>query len=376
MNTKVERIFHTPEGVRDLYGSECAAKRRLQERIHQVFRSHGFEDIQTPTFEYFEVFSNEVGTIPSRELYKFFDRENDTLVLRPDFTPSISRACASFFSPDQEVVNLCYTGSAFTNTSSLQGRLNETTQMGVEKMGDKSTQADAEILAMTVECLLASGLKDFQISIGQVDYFKSLLEDVSLSPAEEERLRALISQKNYFAVEELVKEIRLPNQQARAFSMLPRMFGSKQILEKAAALTDSPKALSAVRRLQEIYDLLCVYGYERYITFDFGMLSKFRYYTGIIFQGYTYGSGEALLKGGRYDELLKHLGKDAPSVGFVIIVDALLAALEKEGSPVLDEEEAPVILTYKPEESREAILNAMSMRREGKRVAMKLAKEA
>ena len=376
MNTKVERIFHTPEGVRDLYGSECAAKRRLQERIHQVFCSHGFEDIQTPTFEYFEVFSNEVGTIPSRELYKFFDRENDTLVLRPDFTPSISRACASFFSPDQEVVNLCYTGSAFTNTSSLQGRLNETTQMGVEKMGDKSTQADAEILAMTVECLLASGLKDFQISIGQVDYFKSLLEDVSLSPAEEERLRALISQKNYFAVEELVKEIRLPNQQARAFSMLPRMFGSKQILEKAAALTDSPKALSAVRRLQEIYDLLCVYGYERYITFDFGMLSKFRYYTGIIFQGYTYGSGEALLKGGRYDELLKHFGKDAPSVGFVIIVDALLAALEKEGSPVLDEEEAPVILTYKPEESREAILNAMSMRREGKRVAMKLAKEA
>ena len=126
----------------------------------------------------------------------------------------------------------------------------------------------------------------------------------------------------------------------------------------------------------QIYDLLCVYGYERYITFDFGMLSKFRYYTGIIFQGYTYGSGEALLKGGRYDELLKHFGKDAPSVGFVIIVDALLAALEKEGSPVLDEEEAPVILTYKPEESREAILNAMSMRREGKRVAMKLAKEA
>ena len=95
----MQRIFHTPEGVRDIYSQECSRKQKLQEKLHHVFHQYGFEDIETPTFEYFEVFSKEVGTIPSRELYKFFDREGNTLVLRPDFTPSVSRACATYFNP-------------------------------------------------------------------------------------------------------------------------------------------------------------------------------------------------------------------------------------------------------------------------------------
>lgn len=65
-------------------------QKRLQRELHQVFSRYGYEDIETPGFEYFEVFSNEVGTIPSKDLYKFFDREGNTLVLRPDFTPSVS----------------------------------------------------------------------------------------------------------------------------------------------------------------------------------------------------------------------------------------------------------------------------------------------
>ena len=132
----MQRIFHTPEGVRDIYGEECSRKKRLQRELHQVFSRYGYEDIETPGFEYFEVFSNEVGTIPSKDLYKFFDREGNTLVLRPDFTPSVSRACATYFNPEKEVVSLCYTGNTFINNSSYQGRLKETTQMGVERIGD------------------------------------------------------------------------------------------------------------------------------------------------------------------------------------------------------------------------------------------------
>ena len=167
----MQRIFHTPEGVRDIYNGECSQKHRLQGDLRKVFLRYGYEEIETPTFEYIEVFSGEVGTIPSKDLYKFFDREGNTLVLRPDFTPSVSRACASYFSPDREVVTLSYTGQAFVNSSSYQGRLKETTQMGVERIGDSSPEADAELLAMTVECLLAAGLTEFQVSVGQVDYF-------------------------------------------------------------------------------------------------------------------------------------------------------------------------------------------------------------
>lgn len=366
----MQRIFHTPEGVRDIYNGECSQKRNLQKKIQQVFCMYGYEDIETPSFEYFEVFSREVGTIPSGDLYKFFDREGNTLVLRPDFTPSVSRACATYFSPDKEIVTLSYTGNTFINSSSLRGRMKETTQMGVERIGDESAEADAEILAMTVEALLAAGLKEFQVSVGQVDYFKSLLAEADMAGEAEERLRSLISQKNYFGVEDLVREQKLEDKLAAAFQELPHLFGSCEILDHAESLTDNPRALEAVARLREIYEILKIYGYEKYISFDFGMLSKYQYYTGIIFQAYTYGTGEPLVKGGRYNELLKHFGKDAASIGFAIVVDSLLLALSRQKMELPKDEPAEV-LTYSGENRTEMIQRAQKLRKEGKKVALR-----
>ena len=367
-------FFHTPEGVRDIYNGECSQKHHLQTEIRKVFDSYGYEEIETPSFEYFEVFSREVGTIPSKDLYKFFDREGNTLVLRPDFTPSVSRACATYFNPEHQVITLSYTGNTFINNSSYQGRLKETTQMGVERIGDDSAEADAELLAMTVECLLKAGLKEFQVSVGQVDYFKSLLQDANLDIEEEENLRSLISQKNYFGVEDLVRSQNIPESLEKAFLELPHLFGSSEILQKARSLTDNICAIKAVERLEEIYEILKIYGYEKYVSFDFGMLSKFQYYTGIIFQAYTYGTGEPVVKGGRYNNLLKHFGKPAASIGFGITVDNLLMALSRQKIS-LPEKKAPVILTYTEANRREAILEAQKLRNEGTAVALRREKE-
>lgn len=370
----MQRIFHTPEGVRDIYNGECSQKHHLQTEIRKVFDSYGYEEIETPSFEYFEVFSREVGTIPSKDLYKFFDREGNTLVLRPDFTPSVSRACATYFNPEHQVITLSYTGNTFINNSSYQGRLKETTQMGVERIGDDSAEADAELLAMTVECLLKAGLKEFQVSVGQVDYFKSLLQDANLDIKEEENLRSLISQKNYFGVEDLVRSQNIPESLEKAFLELPHLFGSSEVLQKARSLTDNICAIKAVERLEEIYEILKIYGYEKYVSFDFGMLSKFQYYTGIIFQAYTYGTGEPVVKGGRYNNLLKHFGKPAASIGFGITVDNLLMALSRQKIS-LPEKKSPVILTYTEANRREAILEAQKLRNEGTAVALRREKE-
>ena len=370
----MQRIFHTPEGVRDIYNGECSQKRKVQEKIHRVFHQYGYEDIETPTFEYFEVFSREVGTIPSRELYKFFDREGNTLVLRPDFTPSVSRACATYFNPDEEPVSLCYTGNTFINNSSYRGHLKETTQMGVEHIGDESADADAELLAMTVECLLAAGLTEFQVSVGQVDYFKSLLKEAELDTEAEERLRTLISQKNSFGVEEFVEEQKLKEGIARAFVEIPQMFGSADVLKKARSLTNNARALEAVARLEEIYEILKIYGYEKYVSFDFGMLSKYQYYTGIIFQAYTYGTGEPMIKGGRYNGLMKHFGKPAASIGFAIEVDNLLLALSSQ-KLLSEKDEKPEVILYEAQERAEAIEKARKLRAQGHSVSLRLKKE-
>ena len=118
-----KQILHTPEGVRDIYNEEFRRKDHVQQTLKSVLRSYGYEEIQTPTFEYFDVFSREVGTVPSKELYKFFDREGHTLVLRPDVTPSIARAVAKYFTREDMPVRLCYTANTFINHSDFQGRL-------------------------------------------------------------------------------------------------------------------------------------------------------------------------------------------------------------------------------------------------------------
>ena len=367
----MERIFHTPEGVRDICQEECRQKLLIQKKIRRIFHLYGFQDIETPTFEFFEVFSREVGTTPSKELYKFFDREGNTLVLRPDFTPSIARCAVSCFPLNMDPVRLCYAGNTFVNNSSFQGRMKEATQMGAERIGDSSSDADAEMLAMVVNCLLETGLRDFQISVGEVNFFKALLEDAKKDDEMERKLRELISNKINFGVEELIRGQNLPKELENAFFQLPYLFGDAEILKKAKKLTSNQRAIRAIHRLEEIYEILKCYGYENYVTFDLGMLSKYRYYTGIIFQAYTYGTGEPIVKGGRYDNLLEHFGKAAAASGFGISIDQLMLALSRQNIPVTVPEEEEIILSYTIENRRDAIVQAVNLRREGKRVILK-----
>lgn len=326
----MERLFHTPEGVRDVYSSECEQKLYLQNKLHRVLKEYKYRDIETPTFEYFDVFSKEVGTTPSKDLYKFFDREGNTLVLRPDFTPSIARAAAMYFEEKDMPVRLCYQGSVFVNNSSYQGRLKESTQMGVEFIGDSSVEADVEVIAMAIEMLLKAGLTEFQISIGQVEFFKALIEEANMSPATVETLRMLISNKNIFGVEDLIHNLSIRQGLKEAFGQLPQLFGTTDVLEKAKVFANNGKARDAIRRLSQIYDLMKSKGYEKYISFDFGMLSKYEYYTGIIFHAYTYGTGEPIAKGGRYDNLMAHFGKPEPAVGFCLTMEQLMSAMSRQ----------------------------------------------
>ena len=140
-----KKPVHTPEGVRDIYGKEYAVKLSIEEHIHGQLNSYGYEDIQTPTFEFFDVFSKDIGTTPSRELYKFFDKEGNTLVLRPDFTPSMARCAAKYYMDEDVPIRFCYLGNTFTNTSNLQGKLKEVTQMGAELMGLSGDQLHLKI---------------------------------------------------------------------------------------------------------------------------------------------------------------------------------------------------------------------------------------
>lgn len=365
----MERLLHTPEGVRDIYNEECERKLSIQQEMHRVLKSYGYRDIETPTFEFFDVFSQDVGTTPSKELYKFFDREGNTLVLRPDITPSIARAVSKYFRDEDHAIRLCYVGKTFINNSSYQGLLKENTHLGAELIGRDSAQADAEIIAMVVDCLKASGLEEFQISIGQVKYFKSIIKEIDMAEETETQLKDYISNRNIFGAQAMLSSMDIDENVKKALVSLPELYGTVEILDKAEALAVNEDARNAVVRLKEIYSILKCYGITKYISFDLSMLSRYNYYTGIFFRGYTFGSGDAVVKGGRYDHLLQHFGKDAPSIGFVAVTDQLLAALSRQKIEISTGEEL-LHLYYTQEQQSMAIHLAGKMRGLGKRVAL------
>ena len=368
-------LLHTPEGVRDIYNYECAAKLSLQNKLHKVLKSYGYVDIQTPTFEFFDIFSEERGTVSSKDMYKFVDRDGNTLVLRPDITPSIARCVAKYYKEEHLPIRLSYIGNTFVNNSSYQGKLKEVTQLGSELMNDDSVEADAEMIALTIKCLLKSGLTDFQVEIGYADFFRAIVEEVGFDKdLEVIKLRQLIQSKNRFGVEELIKSKNIKNELKEIFLKLPELFGTIDILLSAKKTTNNPRAIKAIQRLENLFIILKEYGYEKYISFDLGMLSKYNYYTGIIFKAYTYGTGEAIATGGRYDRLVAQYGKEAPAIGTAIVIDQLMFALSRQKLNEQFSNEDTMIL-YQRNYREQAISLAEHFRKDGLNIVLQLSKD-
>ena len=358
------QLLHTPEGVRDIYEEECKRKLTIQQQIQKVFCLYGYQNIETPTFEFFDIFNKDRGSVADSEMFKFFDRDNQTLVLRPDITPSIARCVAKYYMEETMSLRLCYLERTFTNNSSYQGRLKEVTQTGAELIGDDSSAADAEMIAMVIDSLRAVGLQEFQVELGQMDFFRGLLEEAGMDLDTEERLRELIEQKNFFGVEELLTEQSMSQELKEVFLKLPELFGSLEQIRLARTLTSNVKAIQAIDRLEKVQAILETYGLADYVSYDLGMLSKYQYYTGIIFKAYTYGTGTHIVTGGRYDKLLVQFGKDAPAVGFAIMVDQLMMALSRQQISTSAETLNTMVL-YHPDAQVRAVKLANHLRRNG-----------
>ena len=364
-----DKLLQTPDGVRDTYGTECEKKRNLLAKLHHVLKLYSYHDIETPTFEFFDIFNRDKGSVPSNEMYKFFDRDNNTLVLRPDITPSIARCVAKYYADEDFPVRLCYTGNTYINTLKLQGKLKETTQIGAELINDDSTAADAEIISTVIDCFKEIGIKDFQIEIGSMDYFVGLVKESGISEETAVRIKEYINIKNFFGLSEYLKELNVPDNIKEAFLAFDSLFGGEEMIDRAISYVANDMSVQACERLRRIYKALSYYGYETNIGFDLSMLDGYNYYTGIIFRGYTYGTGDAIVTGGRYNNLLKQFGKDSPSIGFAFKVDELMNAMNRQDIEIPVERTDSIVL-YEIENQEAAIAFAMKKRADGRSVEL------
>ncbi len=327
------KITHTPDGLTDVLCDECELKYFIESAARQVFKEYGYRMVQTPTFEYFDVYNVSTPT-QAEHMFKFFDTNGRMLALRPDVTTSVARIAATKSSDNDLPIRISYCGSAFKNEENFsQARQREFTQVGVELIGDESINADVEIIEIAIDTLCKSGLNNFQIDLGQVEFFKGLTEQAGLSDNEIDAVRTHINDKDFIAVQSVLDELSIDEYTKNMFLNLPTMFGGIEIVDET--LKDeklNTRSKNALVNLKDVYSKLIERGLEKYISFDLGMVQNIDYYTGIIIRGFTYGVAFPVCSGGRYDNLLVKFGRDLPATGVAVGVERVMSALSDEKS--------------------------------------------
>ena len=184
-----------PGGVRDLLPGEAHCKRELENNLLQLFRTWGYQEVVTPTFEYYEVLAPALGDLLHDQLYRFIDDRGQVMVLRPDMTTPIARLVSTRLQDQELPMRLCYAANVFRRESHA-GRQREFYQAGVELLGAEGPDADAEIIGLAAEALKLAGVKDFRITVGHVDVLQGLLKGAGFSAAEQQQAEIALSKKD------------------------------------------------------------------------------------------------------------------------------------------------------------------------------------
>ncbi len=321
--------MNIPRGLNDLLPDEVLRRRFLENKISQIFSRWGYREIIIPTFEFYEILSQGSGLIMKKEMIKFIDREGNIVVLRPEMTKSIARLVSTKMQLEPRPLRLYYIGNVFRYDNKV-GSQKEFCQAGVELIGINNNKSDAEIIALAVECLKNSGLKNFCIDINHVNFFNGIMESIKVKEERKQEIKNVILNKDFVLLEKILSFEDIKDREKEFILKIPTLRGGKEILIEAEKMVDNKLSLSALKEIKEVYNLLRDYGLEEYILIDLGIIRNYDYYTGIIFEGYTDYLGFPVCGGGRYDNLCSKFGENLPSTGFAIGIERLATILEKE----------------------------------------------
>ena len=323
-----------PTGVKDFLPVKAAKLDYLQNTLRSIYRSWGFRPVAPAILEDLSVLELGLGTDLREKTFRFDDRQSGRLVaFPPDITPQVARIAATRMRDMPLPFRLCYNGRVLRHTEQQLGKDRQIYQSGVELIGLSGPEADAEMIAMAVMCLQTVGATGFTIDIGQVEFLRGVLDDLPLDAAQSLDVRTAIAAKDISGLQQKLKGLPLTDRQCDELRALPRLYGGRETLDQARQVITNPASQKALDNLERILEVLTVYGIEEHITLDLGEMRGFDYHSGLIFQGFLSGFGQAVCAGGRYDGLTERYGFAAPATGFAFNLYNLLFALDR----VLDE---------------------------------------
>jgi ATP phosphoribosyltransferase regulatory subunit len=363
-----------PKGVRDFLPLKAAKVEYLQQQLQQVYTAWGFRPVITPQLEFLDVLERGLGDGLRDRMFRFDDRQSGRmLAFPPDMTPQIARIAATRMSELPLPLRLCYSGRVLRHTEQQVGKDRDIFQSGVELIGLDSPEADAEMIAMAVEALAAVGAEEFTIDIGQVEFFRGVMDGLPLDSRLAGQVADSILRKDSSELKLLLEKSALKESSCEEILSLPRLYGGREVLDRAEAAVSNERSRKALDSLAQVLDVLDVYGVLDHVTLDLGELRGLNYHTGITFQGFLSGIGQTVCSGGRYNNLTEKYDFSAPATGFTFSLLHLLFALDK----VLDQRVVPscdLLIFSTGENLRTAQQLACKLRNRGYSVARDIIK--
>jgi len=365
-----EPLSNIPGGMRYYFGREARLRRAAETAAMSVFDGWGYEEIATPSVDYYALFERGMGREEARRSFRFADTDGRLLALRPDVTSAVARAAATLFASAPRPLRFCYAASVFRQRPRShaewrrQGR-----QLGCELIGAGGAEADLEVLAIAVEVLERLGLgASSRITLNHVGVLNGVAAQLGLDPAAREEMRQLIDARAADAFEQFLMRLGYKGPRVARAGRLARPVPGRDVLKEARGIVSHGGAREALDELEALRSVVNSQGLGDRFSIDLADVSGLDYYTGLVFTIYVEGAGARVGSGGRYDDLTANFGRPEPAVGFVFDLDALMEVIARRDSAATNGDDAAA--TVEGSNAAERLRDARRRRSLGERVRM------
>lgn len=308
-----------PEGVQELLPPQARRVEIVRRRLLDLYEHWGYELVMPPVFEHLESLLTGVGRDLELNTVKVTDQlSGHTVGVRADITPQVARIDAHRLR-ESGVTRLCYAGSVVHALPTQPLASRNPLQVGAELFGHSGIESDVEVISLMVETMQAAGVDhELSIDLGHVGVFTGLMEIAELTPEQKDQYLDILQRKALPELETFISALNAEAVIKQCLLELPRLNGGVEVLGRARQLfASAPQlVLDAIEYLQQLTDRIALRFPNLDQYFDLSELRGYNYHTGVVFAAYSPAFGQAIAKGGRYDEIGRDFGRARPATGF------------------------------------------------------------
>ena len=307
-----------PQGIEEALPEHAARLEILRRDLLGLYATWGYELVIPPFIDHIESLLTGTGHDLDLQTFKLVDQVSGrTLGVRADMTPQVARIDAHQLKRDVPT-RLCYMGTVLHERPDSFGGTRSPLQVGAEMYGHAGVESDAEILGLMLNTFSVAGVENVFVDLGNVDIFKGLAKQAKLDQENEARLFEMLQRKAIPEIEELLNELNIDNDVREMLAALAELNGGASILKTAREKLAKADANvhAAIDYLEQTAELIIARFENVGFNFDMAELHGYHYQTGVVFAAFVPGTGEAIARGGRYDDIGQIFGRARAATGF------------------------------------------------------------